>query len=527
NIMRNSRHLKVITSQIENLEDLKSQLETIGTHVLTVIEKAELWIEEKENDLTFLEMSQFLMIETSKFIMKCHNIASDNNESAKAMSTSRLSVETSLSGSCTTNRDEKEFEILKERLEKMEKTISTHSRKYKTVNQKLKALENYSETIHSQTEQNDWIMQELNSASEFMTQIQSENELLTERITSHEHSVSKLNGVSESWQLKQKRLEEQVEQLQKTIQTNEKSSSMKVEELGKEVHVTNLAINSSNKKFVVLQDNVTALGVKVGDVSLEMQTLCNKVEEIASKVYQSKEKSLAQSSNTATDKLLDYCQLQDVLNQVVLLMENTKDYPSMYVVFSAHVDLKTTEWTLKKNMIVNCFRAVSYSLGGYDPKTGIFTASCYGIHRFRVSICTSTDQHIQLGLFKEDINQTYQTRYQYYPQVGKIPPPQRKSSNSRNRKPHQMSKSFGQCDPEDVGEFDDDFIISGNLDQSQCSDETLVATSLDQVEKTERMSRILCNVQLNQGDKLYVRSLTTCPNLQLNSYSQFKCSFLV
>uniref|UniRef100_A0A2C9LZQ3 Uncharacterized protein n=1 Tax=Biomphalaria glabrata TaxID=6526 RepID=A0A2C9LZQ3_BIOGL len=456
--MRNSRHLKVITSQIENLEDLKSQLETIGAHVLTVIEKAELWIQEKENDFTFLEMSQFLMIETSKFITKCHNIASDNTESAKAVSTSRLSVETSLSGSCTTNRDEKEFEILKERLEKMEKTISTHSRKYKTVNQKLKALENYSETIHSQTEQNDWIMQELNSASEFMTQIQSENELLTERITSHEHSVSKLNGVSESWQLKQKRLEEQVEHIQKTVQTNEKSNRMKVEELGKEVHVTNLAINSSNKKFVVLQDNVTALGVKVGDVSLEMQTLCKKVEEI--------------------------------------------DYPSMYVVFSAHVDLKTMEWTLKKNMIVNCFRAVSYSLGGYDPKTGIFTASCYGIHRCRVSICTSTDQHIQLGLFKEDINQTYQTRYQYYPQVGKIPLPQRKSSNSRNRKPHQMSKSFGQCDPEDVDEFDDDFIISGNLDQSQCSDETLVATSLDQVEKTERMSRILCNVQLNQGDKL-------------------------
>uniref|UniRef100_A0A2C9KRR6 Uncharacterized protein n=1 Tax=Biomphalaria glabrata TaxID=6526 RepID=A0A2C9KRR6_BIOGL len=130
----------------------------------------------------------------------------------------------------------------------MEKTISTHSRKFKTVNQELKDLENFKETNCRQTEQNDWIMQELNSASEFMTQIQSENELLTERITSHEHSVSKLNGVSESWQLEQKRLEEQIEQLQKTIQTNEKSN--------------NLTLNSSNKKLVVLQDSLTTLGIK-------------------------------------------------------------------------------------------------------------------------------------------------------------------------------------------------------------------------------------------------------------------------
>ncbi|KAK0058228.1 lamin-like protein, partial [Biomphalaria pfeifferi] len=274
--MRNSRHVKIITSHVENLEDLKSQLETIQTNVLTVIEKAELWIEEKEKDFSFLEMSQFLTNETSKFIMKCHNIASDNNESARAISTSGVALETLLSGSCTSNRDEKEFEIVKERLEKMEKTILTHSRKYKTVHQKLKALEN--ET--NQKEQIDWIMQELNYASEFMTQIQSENKLLTERITSHEHTVSKLNGVSESWQLKQKRLEEQIDQLQKTTQTNEKSSSMKIEELGKEVHDTNLTLNSSERKFVALKDSVTDLAIKVGDVSSEMQTLCNKVEEI-------------------------------------------------------------------------------------------------------------------------------------------------------------------------------------------------------------------------------------------------------
>ncbi|XP_055876133.1 uncharacterized protein LOC106080063 [Biomphalaria glabrata] len=238
-----------------------------------------------------------------------------------------------------------------------------------------------------------------------------------------------------------------------------------------------------------------------------MQTLRNKVEEIenitAPKAHQFKDRNLAWENKTATDKPLDLCHLQDVLSEVVLVLENTKDYPSMHVIFSAHVDVKTDEWNLEEHRIVDCFTAVAYNSGGYEPKTGIFTASCNGIYKCRVSVSTSTGQHIQLGLFKTD-SQKYHEKNRYQRGL---------SGFSRRGRGHDVRTHVLNA------VFDKGFIYREN-------DDILVATSLDQVEISNRTSRILCYVQLNRGDTLYVKSLTNCQNLRLHSYSQFTCSLL-
>ncbi|KAH9490619.1 hypothetical protein Btru_033837 [Bulinus truncatus] len=73
--MRHSKHIKVIQSQVEILEDLNCDLERLVDFIKNLVKQGTSWMNESESKLSFVQINQLLTSETANCIQKCINIA--------------------------------------------------------------------------------------------------------------------------------------------------------------------------------------------------------------------------------------------------------------------------------------------------------------------------------------------------------------------------------------------------------------------------------------------------------------------
>ncbi|KAH9519053.1 hypothetical protein Btru_009006 [Bulinus truncatus] len=127
--MRPVRQLKIITSQLELLEDLKQQLGGLLDYINNVLKIGESWIERKDENQTFLEVNMLLAKETSNCIQKCLEIARENQElfqTSSDLEHGNSTTQSYLAKSSTYNsRGDSEYQSLIGKMNETEKSISS------------------------------------------------------------------------------------------------------------------------------------------------------------------------------------------------------------------------------------------------------------------------------------------------------------------------------------------------------------------------------------------------------------------
>uniref|UniRef100_A0A2C9LVC5 Uncharacterized protein n=1 Tax=Biomphalaria glabrata TaxID=6526 RepID=A0A2C9LVC5_BIOGL len=89
--MRPAKQIKVVRSQLEILEDLKVQLDSLLWCICNVIQVGESWIEEANNK-TFSDIYQFLTFQTAECISKCSSIPNGSEDVCQSADTTEPCV---------------------------------------------------------------------------------------------------------------------------------------------------------------------------------------------------------------------------------------------------------------------------------------------------------------------------------------------------------------------------------------------------------------------------------------------------
>ncbi|KAH9490629.1 hypothetical protein Btru_033861 [Bulinus truncatus] len=350
--MRPAKYVKIITSQLEQFEDMKTQLESLLEDIKHIINQGQSWVDETGNTLSFTQMNQLLAGETSNCIQKCLNITLEEenmNYTTKVnipCSSSKISSPNS-GGNIRGDRDLNEIQM---KLNEFEKRISTQSTKLKSIKQKVKRQEKQNEIISIQLTEKDKnnevkfkdIMIELHAASDFMSNLQIQTEMLA-----NEHE-KKLNGVIE-------KLTDQEEKI-KVLTTNQKSDAKKLQDGVEEI----------------LPDKVVNLK---GDI-----------ETVKSDLDKNNEKFTKMSS--------EFDELSESLNEMSHL-NNKKTSLSFSVGLIA-----TT--TVLKGCVVKYDTIFTNMDNCYNMSTGIFTCPTDGHYVFRVNLLTFCDKLGCLFLFQNN-----------------------------------------------------------------------------------------------------------------------------
>uniref|UniRef100_A0A2C9L5E2 C1q domain-containing protein n=1 Tax=Biomphalaria glabrata TaxID=6526 RepID=A0A2C9L5E2_BIOGL len=374
--MRPARQLKVITSQLEVLEDMKIQFENLLATINNILQKGFKWIDDESNELSFMELNQLLTNGTSECLTKCLIIANGSDESGQNLTKQTESEEPVLllSTSCSSShtKEDRDFHKLKEEISEIEKS---HLKKFKIVNQKLASIEK--ETTDTVLKDIDTrnnlkfeeIMKELHSASDFMSHLQSQNEILA-------------NSVKE-----------------KTVEINDMRQTLN----DIKVHsVTTSNINSSNAQTyeglsLKLSDNTKlieavqslneSLSAKLNAVECNFNSLSAEVDSI--------KRSAVDIDATGTTQLpveqtlIDTAGKSDV-NFPAYFGEpdetedddDDDDYLDAPAVgFNACVSEESATFDLVKNEILTCFTSVTEDIqDNFDSESGIFTVPFDGLY---------------------------------------------------------------------------------------------------------------------------------------------------
>ncbi|KAH9490627.1 hypothetical protein Btru_033858 [Bulinus truncatus] len=224
--MRAAKYVKIITSQLEQFDDMKKQLESLLEDIKHIIHQGQSWIDETVNTLSFAQINQLLAVETSNCIQKCLNITLEDD---KMISTTKVNISCSSSKKSSPNSDgntqrNRDFNDIQIKLNEFDKRISEQSTQLKSLKQKVKHQEEQNEIISTQLTEKDKntevkfkeIMKELHAASDFMSDLQSQTNLFTNEQTEHE---KKLTDVLE-------KLTDQEERI-KVLTTNQESDMEK------------------------------------------------------------------------------------------------------------------------------------------------------------------------------------------------------------------------------------------------------------------------------------------------------------
>ncbi|KAH9490623.1 hypothetical protein Btru_033848 [Bulinus truncatus] len=333
--MRPAKYVKIITSQLEQFEDMKTQLENLLEDIKHIINQGQSWIDETVNTLSFTQINQLLTSETSKCIQKCLNITRD-----------------------------RDFNQVKIKIDEFDKRISEQSTQLKNLNQKVKRQEKQNEISIQLTEKEKntevqlaEILKELQAASDFMSNLQSKTEMLTNKQNENEE---KLNGVIE-------KLTDQEEKI-KVLTTNQKSDAKKLQDKVQE-------ILPNRVKKLERDIDIVKLNLDSNGLNLRYFTESNDVK--------------------FTKMSSEFNELSTYITGMKLL--NSKKSIS----FSVGL---TTLTVVKEGCVVKYNEIFTNTADSYNVSTGIFTSPLNGHFVFHVNLTTDSDDFVNLALFQNNDN---------------------------------------------------------------------------------------------------------------------------
>ncbi|KAH9490628.1 EMILIN-2 [Bulinus truncatus] len=367
--MRPAKYVKIITSQLEQFDDMKKQLENLLEDIKHIINQGQSWIDETVNTLSFTQINQLLTSETSNCIQKCLNITLEDDP----MATTKVNIPCSSSKifsphSSGDRKSDGDFNQVKIKIDEFDKRISEQSTKLKNLNQKVKRQEKQNETSIQLTEKEKntevqlaEILKELHAASDFMSNLQSKTEMLTNKQNENE---KKLNGVIE-------KLTDQDERI-KLLTTNQTFVSKKLQDEVEEILPTKVM----NLKGDI--DNVKSdLDSFKSSSDLNLRYFTDKNDEKFTKMSS------------------EFNELSTYFTEMKLL--NSKKSVSFSVGLTALT-------VVKEGCVVKYNEIFTNIPDSYNVSTGIFTCPVNGHYVFHINLTTDSDDFVNLALFQNNYN---------------------------------------------------------------------------------------------------------------------------
>ncbi|KAH9490624.1 hypothetical protein Btru_033849 [Bulinus truncatus] len=370
--MRPAKYVKIISSQLEQFEDMKTLLENLLEDIKHIIHQGQSWIDETGNTLSFTQITQLLASETSNCIQKCLNITLGED---KMIPTTEVNIPCSSSkisspssgGNTQSDRDLKEIKI---QLDKFGKRISEQSTKLKSLKQKVKHQEEQNEIISTQLTEKDKntevkfkeIMKELHAASDFMADLQSQTNLFTNEQNEHE---KKLTDVIE-------KLTDQEERI-KVLTTNQESDAKKLQSVVEDVLF--------NRVMTLKGDIETAkseLDSFKSSSDLNLRYFTDKNDEKFTKMSS------------------EFNELWTYVTEMIHL-NNKKS-----ISFSVGITKLTV---VEEGVVVKYDKIFTNIADCYNVSTGIFTCPVNGHYVFHVNLTTDRDELVSVTLFQNNENQ--------------------------------------------------------------------------------------------------------------------------
>ncbi|KAH9490631.1 hypothetical protein Btru_033864 [Bulinus truncatus] len=286
--MRLAKHLKIISPQVEHLEDLESQLEILLDYVKNATKEGKSWVNNADNKLTFLQINQLLTNAAAHCIKKCVDIANENDESspscqpsftADTISATADAIFVSSEVSTPDNINDTTTKCLNDRLKKVEEIVSQNSNKIRSSKAKIKDLEKRNDTFASQLDEtnkrndikSDEIMKEFEDASNFMSDLQLKIEALSDRFEKLQPDISE----------RLKHVEEQLDSISKSGSDLNKDTLMKyVDERFKTVSKScSVAKAGTDYLAIQLSDEVKSLRKDIDTVNANLASTKGKIHE--------------------------------------------------------------------------------------------------------------------------------------------------------------------------------------------------------------------------------------------------------
>ncbi|KAH9490622.1 Complement C1q-like protein 2 [Bulinus truncatus] len=383
--MRLPKHVKIITSHLENLEDLKSQLGNVLDYIANIITEGQNWIDEKEAraSCNFIEINQFLINETSNCIQKCLNIAHENEDSSTLTCNSDGDTPNLTSKPTLPNtggnilKDDSKYNDVQLKLDKIDKRMTKQISEIKSLKQKVKDQEKQNEIISSQLTEKDKntelkfkeIMEELQSASDFMSNLQSKNGTLTNEQNKHKEKLEKLIETFADYKEEMTLVTDnqeferaQLKSIKDDMEKNFNSLTGAVQPLKNDI----ATVSSDLETFKTSCNNNLADYMKKSDVF--QKQVENQFTKVLSKVH---------------GKPIDFTDLRSFTS-------------GKSIAFSVGLT-KTTE-VLKGDIVK--YREIYANIDdSYNISTGIFTCPLDGHYIFHVGVIATCNRSVALNLY--------------------------------------------------------------------------------------------------------------------------------
>ncbi|KAH9518985.1 hypothetical protein Btru_008839 [Bulinus truncatus] len=294
--MRTSKQIKVITSQVEVLDELRMQLENIQTNIVSLMKIGTSWVEETDHQ-SYTEINQLLSNETAECIRRCSRIADGDEylhtypviiqgECSDRESQSRVVPPVSL-------QDGKEYQNLLDRLYQVDTSISSLKESGKNTEENyLKLSQCYEEMKHAWTKNSE----KIGALYQKVNDQENDNKTVLMQLSKTDskcvESMSKFQATSDSV----KDLQKQVERLSIT-QSKENNSFNKISSLDdsvsnilhKQTHHEEkfrtilMTQESAEIRFCLKIDKIlkeiSELTDNLNKVKAQQESVCNKINE--------------------------------------------------------------------------------------------------------------------------------------------------------------------------------------------------------------------------------------------------------
>ncbi|KAK0058234.1 myosin-9-like isoform X2, partial [Biomphalaria pfeifferi] len=321
--MRPAKQVKVIASQLEVFQDMQIQLQNLLSYISDIIQKGVSWIEGLRNE-SYVEINQYLASETSECIKRCSAIP-DSDEALLHDSASNENASKEYTLKSFSNLPEtKDYVLLTEKMEILEKTISSYSKKMKVMQQKfldneeeinIKICRQVGETENKYDLKLQEIMKELHSASDFMLHLQGQNEILSGQVNKNEKQMTDILTSVESVQEKLSQIEQESASgcNQNVSEENVRSSE------ADEMSAVNTKLKALSSHYEMLSNKIMEHSQELQNISAAnrvMQNLERDIKLFEEKYNQSNEE-MKLKLQTADKKILGHQSASEALTTTV------------------------------------------------------------------------------------------------------------------------------------------------------------------------------------------------------------------
>ncbi|XP_055875937.1 uncharacterized protein LOC106060946 isoform X2 [Biomphalaria glabrata] len=347
-----------------------------------------------------MELNQLLANGTSECLGKCIIIANGSEESSPQnlrKQTEREEV-VLLSASCSSShiKDDKDLQKIKEDISEIEKS---HLKKYKLINQKLASLEKQTtETILKDidTRNNlkfEEIMKELHSASDFMSHLQSQNEILANSV---KEKTEQINDMQQTLN--------EIKAQSVTNSSNLNSADTQPYEFSEKLSDNSNMIQSLQSQSDSISTKMNAMESNCYNITTEVDSLKRSVSELvdaASKIRLSMEQTF-NDQDTKIDALQTKFYDYKSEPEETLSKDDDSSLDDEAVGFDARVPLDSSRFDLVEDEILTCFTSVTEDvLENFDTETGIFNIPCDGLYLcgLFIDIITFVQHDLEFGIY--------------------------------------------------------------------------------------------------------------------------------